>query len=162
MAARVGRLLGYLTHGGGLAGAVDAHEQHDGLLAAKHVLAALGEGGCYLVVQGVEHGIGVGQRLARGLVAQVLHDAEGRLAAYVAQYERLLQAVPELLVEVGPAVEQDVHRLLELVARAAQALADAIEEPHGRNAPFLGLGPCAPDQRAGLLGARGRLPRRCA
>ncbi len=161
MAARVGRLLGYLAHGGGLAGAVDAHEQHDGLLAAEHVLAALSEGGCYLAVQGVEHGVGVGQRLARGLVAQVLHDAEGRLAAYVAQYERLLQAVPEFLVEVGPAVEQDVHRLLELVARAAQALADAIEEPHGRNAPFLGLDPCAPGQRAGLPAPRGRMPRRC-
>ena len=126
----VGRLLRQLAHRGGLAGTVDAHEQHERGLTAQHVLAAFRERGGDLVVQQVEHGVGVGQRLARGLIAQTLHDLGGRSASDVGQDERLLEAVPELLVEIGAAVEQDVHLLLELVARAGKPLADPIEKSH--------------------------------
>ena len=83
-----------------------------------------------LVVEHVEHGIGIGKRLARGLVAQVLNDVARRRAADIGQDERFLQAVPELLIKVGAAVEEDVHFLLELVARTLQPLADAVEKSH--------------------------------
>ena len=39
LAARIRRLLRQLADGGGLAGAVDAHEQHHGPLAAQDILA---------------------------------------------------------------------------------------------------------------------------
>ena len=122
LAASVVRFLGKLAHRGGLARAVDAHEQHARRVAAEDLLAAFGERVGDLVVEHVEHGIGIGKRLARGLVAQVLDDVARRRAADVGQDERFLQAVPELLVKVGTAVEQDVHLLLELVARTLQAL----------------------------------------
>ena len=130
LAASVVRFLGKLAHRGGLARAVDADEQHARRVAAEDLLAAFGEGVGNLVVEHVEHGIGVGKRLARGLVAQVLHDVACRRSADVSQDERFLQAVPELLIKVGTAVEEDVHLLLELVARTLQPLADAVEKSH--------------------------------
>ena len=129
-ATRIGFRLGELAHGGGLARAVDAHEQHHGLIAAEDVGPGLREGTGDLVVQEVEHRIGVGQRLTGGLVAQVLHDVAGRRPAHIRQDERFFQALPELLVQIGSTVQKDVHRLLELVARAGKPLADAIEKAH--------------------------------
>ena len=88
-----------------------------------------GEGRRDLLVQQVEHGVGVGQGHARRTIAKVLDDVERRRASDIAQDERFLKTLPEIIVEVRPAVEQDVHRLLELIARTRQTRADLIENP---------------------------------
>ena len=74
VAARIGGFLGKLADGRRLARAVDAHEEHERGVAAEDLFPALGERARNLLVQHIEHGIGVGKRLARRLVAQVLHD----------------------------------------------------------------------------------------
>ena len=131
-ATRLGGLLSDLAHRGGLARAVDAHEEHERLIVAEDVLPARRERVGDVVAQQIEHRVRVGKRLTARLIAQALHDVIRRCAADVAQDERLLKAVPKILVEVGPAVEQDVHRLLELVARTREPRADALEKSHMR------------------------------
>ena len=115
-AARVGRLLGDLADRGGLAGAVDADEQDERLLAAEDVLPSRREGLGDVLAQQVEHRIGVGKRLAPRGVAQTLDDVGGRHAADIREDERLLERLPEFLVKIGAAVKQNVHLLLEPVA----------------------------------------------
>ena len=84
VAARIGGLLGKLANGRRLARAVDAHEKHKRGLAAEDLLPALGERARDLLVQHIEHSVGVGKRLARRLVAQVLHDGTRRRGADIA------------------------------------------------------------------------------
>ena len=74
VAARIGGLLGKLSDGRRLARAVDAHEEHERGVAAEDLFPTIGERVRNLLVQHIKHGIGVGKRLARRLVAQVLHD----------------------------------------------------------------------------------------
>ena len=84
VAARIGGLLGKLAHSRRLARAVDAHEEHKRRLAAEDLFPALGERARDLLVQHIEHSVGVGKRLARRLVAQVLHDGARRRGADIA------------------------------------------------------------------------------
>ena len=74
VAARIGGFLGKLADGRRLARAVDAHEEHERGVAAEDLFPTIGERARNLLVQHIEHGIGIGKRLARRLVAQVLHD----------------------------------------------------------------------------------------
>ncbi len=63
--ARLRSLVRYLAHRGGLARAIDADEQHDGLVPAEHLVPAAREGPLYLIAQQVEHRIGIGKSEAR-------------------------------------------------------------------------------------------------
>ena len=74
LAASVGAFLGELADRSGFAGAVDADEQHACGIAAKRIGLGGGERACKLVIQPIEHSIGIGQRLARGFVAKALRQ----------------------------------------------------------------------------------------
>ena len=84
VAARIGGFLGKLADGRRLARAVDAHEEHERGIAAEDLFPALGKRARDLLVQHIEHSVGVGKRLARRLVAQVLHDGTRRRSADIA------------------------------------------------------------------------------
>ena len=84
VAARIGGFLGKLADGRRLARAVDAHEEHKRRVAAEDLFPALGERARNLLVEHIKHGIGVGKRLARRLVAQVLDNGTRRRGADIA------------------------------------------------------------------------------
>ena len=71
-----------------------------------------------LLRQEIEHHISIGKRLARCFITQLFDDRICRCCAEVAQDERLFERLPEFLIDIRPAVEQDVHLLLELIATA--------------------------------------------
>ena len=138
---------GELAERGGLAGAVDAdHEDDRGVVAqVDRVLARAGDARQQL-------GQAAGQRLAAldvaglGLLLELRDDLRGRLGADVGHDQRLLQALPRLLVDV--ALEQRRLDLgLERDARLGHVLAQAAEEAAAL-ALLLGLG------RGGLRRAR--------
>ena len=107
-------LVGELTDRRGLSRAVNAHEEHADGIHAEGVGIGLGKQSAYLVGEKIEHRIRIGQSTARGLVTQTVDDLHGRLGTQVAQDERLLQVIPEILVELGTAAKQHVHPLVEL------------------------------------------------
>ena len=115
-------LVGQLSHGGRLAGAVDAHEEHaDGALL-EEVLLGLGEQTLDGLGQQVQDRVGVWQGLARRSVPQALHDLCRCLGAHVCEDQGLLELVPEVVVDFRAALEQDVHALGQALAGPREAL----------------------------------------
>ena len=114
LAAAKRSLIGKLADRRGLARAVDAHEEHADGIHAERIGVGLGKETADFVSEHVEHGVRIGQRLARGLVAQTVDDLHRRLGAQIAQDERFLEVVPEIIVELGTTAEQHVHPLVEL------------------------------------------------
>lgn len=92
--------------------------------------SAVANRACKLIIQAIEHSICIGQRLARGFVAQVFDDLRCCRTAHVGQNERFFQIVPKIVVQIRTAIEQDVHLLGEFLARTRKALADSIKESH--------------------------------
>ena len=114
LAATERSLIGELANRRGLARAVDTHEEHADGVHAERIRVGLGKESADFVSEHVEHGIRVGQRPARGLVAQSVDDLHRRLGTQITQDERFLEVVPEILVELGTTAEQHVHPLVEL------------------------------------------------
>ncbi len=110
----------------GLAGAVDADEQHaargtdeDVALGLDEELAqALGEGGAQL--------IGGREVLPRRGLAQVVGHAHGDLAAHVAHDARVLELLPDALVNLAAERED----LIQGLAAALQTALERIEQTH--------------------------------
>ena len=128
LAERLLQVPGELADRRRLAGAVDADDEDHGRVGAQVdvVVAGLGE-------VGEELRQPLGQRLAAGDLAllglplEPLDDLRGRARADVGVDQRLLQALPGLLVEV--ALEQRGLDLgLQRLARLAHVLAHAAEE----------------------------------
>ena len=130
LAAGIGAFLGELADCGGFAGAVNADEQNACGIAAKRIGLGGGKRACKLIIQAIEHSIGIGQRLARGFVAKVFDNLRRCRTAHVGQNERFFQIVPKIVVQIRTAIEQDVHLLGEFLARARKTLADSIKESH--------------------------------
>ena len=90
LATGIGAFLGELADRGGFACAVDANEQHACGLATKRIGLSLGKRAGQFFIQTIEHGIGIGQRLARGFIAKVFDHLRRSRAAHVGQDERFL------------------------------------------------------------------------
>ena len=113
-----------------LSGAVNADEQDDLRIVLEDVRLGRGEGGGHLVGQHIEDGVGIGKGLALGLVTQILDDRIGSRSADIGEDEGLLELIPKVVIDVGPAVEQDVHLLAQARAGTGQSLVDLVEETH--------------------------------
>ena len=115
-----------LSHRGGLAGAVDAHEEHAARRVVEDVALGLdeelpqplGEGGAKLV--------GGLEVLAGGRLAQVVSDPHGDLAAHVPHHERVLELLPKALVHLAAKVED----LVQGLAAALEPALKRIEQSH--------------------------------
>ena len=84
-----------------------------------------------LIREGVAQLVRAGEVLARGLLAQVIGHAHGKLAAHVAHHERVLEVLPEVLVDLAAHVEELVHGL----ARAGEAMLQPVKKSHLRHRP---------------------------
>ena len=130
--ALVASTSGELAHRGGLAGAVDAHKED----ARGHVLEGVAIGRSELLGkalgQGVTQLVCAGEVLARRLLAQVVGHAHGKLAAHVAHHERVLEVLPEVLVDLPTHVED----LVDGLARAREAAFQPVEEAHQASTTF--------------------------
>ena len=83
-----------------------------------------------MVFQQIEHRIRIRKRLTACLILQALHDVACCGRTDVREHERLLERLPEFVVQVRATVQKDVHLLLELIARTLQPLADTVEKAH--------------------------------
>ena len=123
---------GELAHRGGLARAVDAHEQH----AARRVVERVGLGDRerlgQALGQGLAHLVGRVEGLLGGQLAQVVDDLHGDLGAHVAHDEGVLEVLPELFVDLAAHIEDLVERL----ARLLEALLQAVSKPHQASTTF--------------------------
>ena len=124
---------GDLADGGGLAGAVDADDEHDAGLAvlAGHLQAAVHVGADELDELLAQHGAGVGGLAALDAQAgaQPLDQGLGGCDADVGGEQGVLDGLPRVLVEAVTA-EQREQALAEASLRAREALAQA-DEPGG-------------------------------
>ena len=102
---------GELAHRRGLARAVDAHEEHAAREVGERVALGRGELLGEAARQGVAQLLCAGEVLARGLLAQVVGHAHGHLGAHVAHDERVLEVLPEVLVDLAAHVEDLVDGL---------------------------------------------------
>ena len=115
-----------LADRGGLAGAVDTHEQHAarrivedvGLGLDEELAQALGKGATQLIG-------GLEVLTGRGLT-QVVGDAHGDLTTHVSHDEGVLQVLPEALIHLTTEVED----LVQSLAAALQSALEGIEQTH--------------------------------
>ena len=112
-----------LADSGGLAGAVDTHEQH----AARRVVEDVGLGFDEELAQTLGKGAAqlIGGLTGCGLT-QVVGDAHGDLAAHVSHDEGVLQVLPEALIHLTTEVED----LVQGLAAALQSALEGIEQTH--------------------------------
>ena len=123
---------GELAHRGRLAGPVDADEQDAARKVGEGVALGGGELRGETAGQRVAKLVGTGEVLARRLLAQVVGHAHGDLGAHVTHDERVLEVLPEVLVDLAAHVEDLVDRL----ARALEAGPQAVEKAHYASTTF--------------------------
>ena len=115
-----------LADRGGLASAVDTHEQH----AARRIVEDVGLGFDEELAQALGKGdaqlIGGLEVLAGRGLTQVVGDAHGDLAAHVSHDEGVLQVLPEALIHLTTEVED----LVQGLAAALQSALEGIEQTH--------------------------------
>ena len=124
--------VGKLAHRGGLAGAVDAHEEHARRQAGERVALGAREHLGEALRQRLAQLARRAQVLAGGLLAQVVGHLHGDLGAHVAHDERVLEVLPELLVDLAAHVED----LGDGLARAREALLEVVKQGHQASTTF--------------------------